>query len=245
MGQPRSDRQGDADEDRRGVEAYARRSAPPSLMRPFRMAWLARGEVIVSMPRRTSKTSLTMFVPACRQTAPISVSTKSPTSKTPPTQANAPAARTGMVEAVNEKGRRISHVAPSRRRTRDRCRARDRRPGWSRPPPPWHGRPLRGRPCPTLAVDPGRGQQLVDLRLLLDDRLEERQLNPASSWKRAAPAATSSRVPQSMKASSSSSGMSLPASWNSSARQAAAIRSRSSRSNPARRRETSPSTDIM
>ncbi len=64
-------------------------------------------------------------------------------------------------------------------------------------------------------------------------------------WNAIAPAATSSRVPHSMNASSSSSGMRLPAVVKSSARQAAAILSRSSRSNPARPSDTSDRTDIM
>ena len=177
MGQPRATVSAMPTRMAPAKKAYARRRASRSLMRPLRMAWLARGEVMVSMPRRTSKTSLTTFVPAWSRTAPTSASRRSGRSKTPFTQARAPAARTGMVEAVNENGRRISQVAPSRRRVRDRApssrsSARLVETGVGRASTP--AAAATGERLSPYSLAAARSSEIC--ALLLDDRLEERQL---------------------------------------------------------------------
>src|SRR6476646_9778354 len=59
-----------------------------------------------------------MFVPAWIETPPMSAARNAGQLQNPSIQARAAPARTGMAEAVKEKGRRISLSAPARRRSR-------------------------------------------------------------------------------------------------------------------------------
>ncbi len=178
-------------------------SADRSLIRPLTMAWLARGLVIESTPFRTSYTSLTMFVPAWRNTAPRSAAMNGGQFHSSSTQASAAPASTGITEAVKANGRRISYRAPARRPRRSpsaelsvvgearrhagpdgRGRHAGRGPAGRRDARRGHAadddraRLLDGRRLRDRGEDRRRGDQLVDLAVLLEDRLEQRQLEP-------------------------------------------------------------------
>ncbi|MCG3141083.1 MAG: hypothetical protein HDKAJFGB_02253 [Anaerolineae bacterium] len=69
---------------------------------------LARGDVIVSTPFRTSKISFVILVPMCRHSAPPSAARNSGQFISPSIHANAPAANTEIADADKLNGRAIS-----------------------------------------------------------------------------------------------------------------------------------------
>ncbi len=204
---------------------------PRSVIRPFTIAWLARGDGdrVDALPDVVDLVDDVRpgVEEHRRRAAPARNGTQFEAARRP--TASAAPARTGMTDAVKANGRRISQSAPARRRRREpRRRAAGRRPGSTAPRAGASPRPRRR---PRRPRDPARPLDRPAVagagsppRRAPPRRSARRSggppgapaggaagRGPASAWKAIAPAATSSRVPHSMNASSSSSGMRLPA----------------------------------